>query len=46
MIKVIKIHDDTWNRLRKYGVFGDTNDGLIRRVLDKLESPIGVSKKK
>jgi hypothetical protein len=34
MIKVIKIKDETWERLRKFGEFGDTNDSVVRKVIE------------
>jgi hypothetical protein len=34
MIKVIKLKDETWERLRKFGEFGDTNDSVVRKVIE------------
>ncbi|MEM0113003.1 MAG: hypothetical protein QW253_00190 [Metallosphaera sp.] len=33
----ISIKKSTYNRLKKYGNFGETHDSLINRILDELE---------
>jgi hypothetical protein len=47
--KVIKIKLVTYNRILKLGKpfkFGESNDDVINRILDKIEKPSKPSKKK
>ena len=37
MVKVGKISDTTYERLKRYGEFGETFDDLVKKVLDLLE---------
>jgi hypothetical protein len=37
MVKVGKMSDSTYSRIKKYGEFGDTFDDLVNKVLDMLE---------
>jgi predicted CopG family antitoxin len=34
MIKLVKLKDDTYNRLIKLGQYGDTIDDLVKKLLD------------
>jgi hypothetical protein len=34
MVKTLKISDSTHERLKKYGVFGDSFDKLLNRLMD------------
>lgn len=37
MTKNIAISDETYERLKKYGEFGDTFDDLICKIMNKLD---------
>jgi hypothetical protein len=37
MTKSIKLADETFDRLSKYGKFGQTADELINQILNKIE---------
>ena len=38
LVKLIKVKDETHKRLTKIGVFGDSFDDIIQKLLDSYES--------
>jgi predicted CopG family antitoxin len=40
LVKMIKVKEDTYERLTKRGIFGETFDDIIRRLLDLTETKI------
>jgi predicted CopG family antitoxin len=42
LVKTLKINDDTHERLKKHGRFGDSFDDILNRLMDIVE---GRSKK-
>ena len=45
MTKLIKLKDDTYNRLIKLGQYGDTIDDLVKKLLDNNEASLKLKKK-
>jgi len=37
-IKLLRISNDTWNKLSKYAKYGDTHNDIVLRILDKLKT--------
>ena len=45
LVKTLKINEDTHERLKKYGKFGESFDDLLNRLMDIADGRLGSAKR-